>query len=114
MALRKIAFIPFGLLVDSWRWRVFNGTTEPKDYNKDWWNLRYELQGLKPPVKRDESDFDAGAKYHVAANVPYIRYFTSFIMQFQFYEAMCKKSGHEGPLHQCDFYQSKDAGDLLK
>lgn len=113
-ALNKLAFIPYGLTVDVWRWRIYNGTIKESEYNQGWWQLRRDLQGIKSPVNRTEEDFDPGAKYHVANNVPYIRYFLSYFMQFQFFEAMCKASGHEGPLYTCDFYQSKAAGDLLK
>ncbi|KAL5010883.1 hypothetical protein ScPMuIL_013188 [Solemya velum] len=113
MALEKIAFLPFGLLIDRWRWDLFNGTIDEKNLNSMWWKYRKQYQGLSPPVQRTEADFDPGAKYHVPANSPYICYFISFISQFQFYEALCAASEHQGPLHQCDFYQSKAAGKLL-
>lgn len=114
MALSKIAFLPFGYMIDKWRWGVFRGEVQEKDYNRNWWNLRLKYQGLVSPVARSEADFDPGAKFHIASNSPYICYFISFIIQFQFYEAMCKSSGHQGELYNCDFYQSKDAGDLLR
>jgi peptidyl-dipeptidase A len=112
-ALARVAFLPFGKLVDQWRWRVFDGRTSPADYNQGWWELRTKYQGIAPPVARSERDFDAGAKYHVPANVPYTRYFLSYILQFQFYRAMCQASGHKGPLHECSFYGSKEAGSRL-
>jgi peptidyl-dipeptidase A len=112
-ALDKVAFLPFGLLIDQWRWKVFSGEIKPADYNKSWWELRLKYQGVAPPVARSESDFDPGAKYHVAANVPYMRYFLARILQFQFYRAMCQAAGHSGPLHRCTFYQSKQAGEKL-
>jgi len=112
-ALDKVAFLPFGLLIDQWRWKVFSGEVTPADYNKTWWDLRLKYQGVVPPVGRSETDFDPGAKYHVAANVPYMRYFLARILQFQFYRAMCKESGYTGPLNQCTFYQSKAAGAKL-
>ncbi|MBV8052935.1 MAG: M2 family metallopeptidase [Acidobacteriaceae bacterium] len=112
-ALDKVAFLPFGLLIDQWRWKVFSGEITPADYNKTWWDLRLKYQGVVPPVGRSEADFDPGAKYHVAANVPYMRYFLARILQFQFYRAMCKESGYTGPLNQCTFYQSKAAGAKL-
>ncbi|XP_037666445.1 angiotensin-converting enzyme-like protein Ace3 [Choloepus didactylus] len=113
IALDKIAFIPFGYLVDVFRWKVFDGTIHRELYNQEWWNLRLKYQGLCPPVPRTEDDFDPGAKYHVAAGVPYIRYFLSLVLQFQFHEALCKASGHEGPLHRCNIYNSKIAGKML-
>jgi len=113
-ALDKIAFIPFGLLVDKWRWQVFNGEIKPSEYNKGWWDLREQYQGITAPVSRSESDFDPGAKYHVPGNTPYTRYFLAFIQQFQFHRALCEKSGFEGPLNRCSIYQNKDAGDSLK
>ena len=112
-ALDKVAFLPFALALDKWRWQVFNGEIKPADYNKAWWALRAKYQGIAPPVERTEADFDAGAKNHVPTNVPYIRYFLARIYQFQFYKAMCDASGYTGPLNRCSFYGSKAAGDKL-
>ena len=112
-ALDKIAFLPFGLLVDKWRWKVFSGEVTPANYNQAWWDLKLQYQGIVPPVARSEKDFDPGAKYHVPGNVPYARYFLAAIHQFQFYRAMCNAAGHTGPLYQCSFYGSKEAGAKL-
>jgi peptidyl-dipeptidase A len=109
-ALDKVAFLPFGLMIDQWRWKVFSGEVAPADYNQAWWDLRLKYQGVAPPVARSEADFDPGAKYHVPANVPYTRYFLARILQFQFYRALCQASGFNGPLHRCTFYGSKEAG----
>jgi peptidyl-dipeptidase A len=113
-ALDKIAFLPFGLLIDQWRWKVFSGEVKPADYNKAWWELRAKYQGVAPPEARSESDFDPGAKYHVPANTPYTRYFLARILQFQFYRAMCRAAGHTGPLYRCSFYNNKAAGGKLQ
>jgi peptidyl-dipeptidase A len=113
-ALQKIAFLPFGKLIDQWRWDVFSGKIKPADYNKSWWALRLKYQGVAPSAPRSEADFDPGAKYHVPASVPYTRYFLAQIYQFQFHRALCEASGHKGPLHQCSIYGSKAAGDKLK
>jgi len=112
-ALDKVAFLPFGLLIDQWRWKVFSGEIKPGDYNKSWWRMREDYQGIFPPAARSESDFDPGAKYHVAANVPYTRYFLARILQFQFYRAMCREAGFSGPLYRCSFYGNKAAGAKL-
>ena len=112
-ALDKVAFLPFGLLIDKWRWQVFSGEVKPEDYNQAWWALRLKYQGVKPPVERTEADFDPGAKMHVAANVPYMRYFLADIYEFQFYRAMCQASGYKGPLNRCTFFGSKEAGAKL-
>ena len=112
-ALDKVAFLPFGLLIDQWRWRVFSGDIPPSRYNAAWWELRTRYQGIAPPVARTEQDFDPGAKFHVPANTPYTRYFLARILQFQFYRALCQEAGHTGPLHQCSFYGSKEAGAKL-
>ena len=109
-ALDKVAFLPFGLLIDQWRWKVFSGEIKPADYNKSWWELRRKYQGIAPPVPRSEDDFDPGAKYHVAANVPYTRYFLAYILQFQFHRALCKEAGYTGPLNRCSIYGNKAAG----
>ncbi len=112
-ALEKIAFLPFGLLVDQWRWKVFSGEITPEQYNQAWWALVRKYQGVVPPVPRSEADFDPGAKYHVAANTPYTRYFLAHVLQFQFQRALCQTAGYKGPLHRCSIYDSKAAGEKL-
>jgi peptidyl-dipeptidase A len=112
-ALNKVAFLPFGLLIDKWRWGVFSGKISPADYNKAWWDLRRQYQGIAPPVARSEADFDAAAKYHIPANVPYARYFLADILQFQFHRAMCRQAGYTGPLHRCSVYDNKEVGARL-
>ncbi|BDM64129.1 peptidase M2 [Shewanella sp. NFH-SH190041] len=112
-ALDKVAFLPFGLMIDQWRWQVFSGEISPEHYNQAWWQLREQYQGVKAPVARDETDFDPGAKYHVPGNVPYTRYFLAHILQFQFHQALCELAGNTGPVHRCSIYNSKAAGDKL-
>jgi peptidyl-dipeptidase A len=109
-ALDKVGFLPFGLMIDQWRWKVFSGEITPANYNKAWWDLRLKYQGVVPPVERSEADFDPGAKYHIPANVPYTRYFLARILQFQFYRALCRESGYKGRLNRCSFFGSKEAG----
>ena len=113
-ALEKVAFLPFGLLIDQWRWKVFSGEVKPGSYNAAWWDLRLRYQGVAPPVARSEADFDPGAKYHVPANVPYTRYFLAHILQFQFHKALCEAAGQRGPLHRCSVYGSQAAGEKLE
>jgi peptidyl-dipeptidase A len=112
-ALEKIAFLPFGKLIDQWRWDVFSGKVKPDQYDAAWWALRERYQGVARPVPGGAADFDPGAKYHVPANVPYTRYFLAHLYQFEFYKAMCQAAGWKGPLHQCSIYGSKDAGKKL-
>ncbi len=114
MALDKVAFLPFGLLVDQWRWKVFSGEITPDHYNEGWWDLRRKYQGIAPPIGRSETDFDPGAKYHVPANTPYMRYFLADILQFQFHRALCRDIGFTGPLDQCSIYGNEEAGRRLK
>ncbi len=110
-AIEKVAFLPFGLLVDKWRWGVFDGSIPPAKYNEAWWDLRRKYQGVAPAVARTEDDFDPGAKYHVPANVPYTRYFLAAILQFQFHRALCRQVvGFKGPLHQCSIHGNRQAG----
>jgi peptidyl-dipeptidase A len=109
-ALEKVAFLPFGLLVDRWRWEVFSGAIGPPEYNRTWWDLKERYQGVAPPSPRDETEFDAAAKYHVAANVPYMRYFLAAILQFQFHRALARAAGATGPLHRFSIYGSREAG----
>jgi peptidyl-dipeptidase A len=113
-ALDKIAFLPFGIMIDKWRWRVFSGEIAPDDYTESWWALRLEYQGIAPAVRRDASEFDPGAKYHIAANVPYMRYFLARILQFQFHRALCEAAGLNGPLHRSSIYGSRAAGARLE
>ena len=113
MAMDKVAFLPFGLLVDKWRWQVFSGELTPETYNQGWWDLREQYQGVKAPVERSAEDFDPGAKYHIPANTPYSRYFLAHILQFQFHRELCKIAGETGPLHRCSIYNNKEAGKKL-
>ena len=113
MALDKLAFLPFGLLVDQWRWKVFSGEVTPDHYDEAWWELRAKYQGVAPPMPRSEADFDPAAKYHVAANVSYARYFLADILQFQFHRALCRIAGETGPLNRCSIYGNKEAGRRL-
>jgi peptidyl-dipeptidase A len=112
-ALDKVAFLPFGLLIDQWRWKVFSGEVKPEDYNKAWWDLRLKYQGIAPPSARGEEFFDPGAKYHVPDNTPYARYFLADILQFQFHRGLSKAAGCTTPLHRCSIYESKEAGQRL-
>lgn len=112
-AMDKVAFLPFGLLVDKWRWGVFDGSIPTANYNKGWTDLRLKYQGIIPPTERTEANFDPGAKYHVPGNTPYTRYFLARILQFQFYKAACDAAGWKGPLHRCSFYGNKEVGAKL-
>ena len=105
--------MPFGLMIDQWRWKVFNGEIKPSEYNKAWWELRQKYQGVQAPIARSEADFDPGAKYHVPGNVPYTRYFLAHILQFQFHKSLCEIAGDKGPVHRCSIYGSKEAGAKL-
>lgn len=110
LALSKVAFLPFGKLIDEWRWGVFDGSIPTDRYNAAWWELRRKYQGVSSPIARDENDFDPGAKYHVPGNTPYMRYFLAHILQFQFQRALCREAGFDGPLHECSIYGNKEAG----
>jgi peptidyl-dipeptidase A len=113
-ALDKVAFLPFGLLVDKWRWDVFSGATPPGEYNAAWWRLREQYQGVRAPVERTEEHFDPGAKYHIPGNTPYMRYFLAHILQYQLHRGLCQAAGDDGPLHRCSIYGSREAGEKLK
>ncbi|MBN8733815.1 MAG: M2 family metallopeptidase [Acidobacteria bacterium] len=113
-ALEKVAFLPFGLLVDQWRWKVFSGEVKPENYNTAWWELKKKYQGVVPATARAEEFFDPGAKYHVPGNVPYTRYFLAHILQFQFHRALAKAAGCTQQLHRCSIYESKEAGAKLQ
>ena len=113
-ALEKVAFLPFGLLIDQYRWKIFSGEITPAQYNQAWWDLRLKYQGIAPAGARSEDLFDAGAKYHVPANVPYTRYFLADILQFQFHRALSKTAGCTSPLNRCSIYGNKEAGQKLR
>jgi peptidyl-dipeptidase A len=112
-ALDKIAFLPFALAVDHWRWGVFAGEITPEHYNATWWDLKHRYQGIVEPMARSERDFDPGAKYHVAVNSPYIVYFIARVLQFQFHRSWCRAAGWTGPLYRCSVYGSAAAGRQL-
>lgn len=120
MGLDKIAFLPFAYVMDQWRWDVFVGKIPADEYNCRWWELREQFQGIKAPVERTNQDFDPASKYHILASVPYIRYFISFVIQFQFHRAVCEKAGQYDPndpakpLYECDIYGNAEAGNALK
>lgn len=109
-ALDKVAFLPFGIMIDKWRWNVFNGEYTPSEYNSGWWELREQYQGIRPPSERPSNAFDPGAKFHIPGNTPYMRYFLAHILQFQFHKAACDIAGNEGPLHRCSVYGNKEVG----
>ena len=113
-ALDKVAFLPFGVVIDQWRWQVFSGAVPPERYNAAWWELIRRYQGMQPPVPRSEADFDPGAKYHVPANVPYTRYFLADILQYQFHKSLCDAAGYRGPLHRCSIYGNATVGERLR
>ena len=112
-ALEGIAFLPFGLMVDQWRWQVFAGEAGPEGYNDLWWQLREKYQGVKAPNERPADAFDPGAKYHVPGNTPYTRYFLARVLQFQFHRSLCEIAGEKGPIHRCSIYGNKQAGERL-
>lgn len=113
-ALDKVAFLPFGLMVDQWRWKVFSGELTPDTYNSGWWELREKYQGVKAPNDRSADAFDPGAKYHIPNNTPYMRYFLAHILQFQFHQSACEQAGWQGPLHRCSIYGNKEVGAKFK
>ena len=113
-AMERVAFLPYGLLVDKWRWGVFDGSVKPDSYNAAWDRLRLDYQGIVPPVERDAGAFDPGGKYHIPATTPYMRYFLAYILEFQFYEAACRQAGWTGPLHRCSFYGNRQVGEKFR
>ena len=112
-AMDKVAFLPFSLMIDRYRWGIFSGAIQPSGYNSAWNALRLQYQGIVPPGERPADGFDAGAKYHIPAGVPYTRYFLARILQFQFYQAACEQAGWTGPLHRCSFYGNAEVGRRL-
>ncbi|MBN1336107.1 MAG: M2 family metallopeptidase [Deltaproteobacteria bacterium] len=113
-ALDDVAFLPFSVVVDRWRWDVFAGGVQPQSFNTRWWDLVRAYQGVAPPVTRTEEAFDPGAKYHVPANVPYLRYFLSTLLQYQFHRALCREAGYRGPIYQCSIHGNEQAGKKLQ
>jgi peptidyl-dipeptidase A len=112
-AMDKVAFLPFGLLIDRWRWQVFSGEITPDTYQQAWTDMRRGYQGIVPPADRPTGAFDPGAKYHIPATVPYTRYFLARLLQFQFFEAACRQAGWKGPLHRCSFHGNREVGQRL-
>lgn len=114
LALDTVAFLPFGYIVDQWRWKVFQGKITPENYNSKWWELVAQYQGLAPGVPRNDTFLDAANKFHVADSTPYMRYFLAAVLKFQFHRALCKEAGHTGPLHECSIYNNTQAGARFK
>jgi hypothetical protein len=101
MSLDKVAFLPFGYMIDNYRWKIFDGSIPEDELTLRWIEMRANYQGIVPPVKRNERDFDPGAKYHVPASTPYIRYFVSYILQFQLHQTFCELAG-QSVVYNCD------------
>ncbi|CRK96558.1 CLUMA_CG009925, isoform A [Clunio marinus] len=120
MAMDKVVFLPYALALEQWRFDVFSKKVHKEQFNCHYWLLREKYGGIKPPVLRSELDFDPGAKYHVPANVPYMKYFFSTVFQFQLHRAMCiaskefDPSNPSKPLHKCSIYRHHEAGHMLK
>ena len=112
-ALEKVPGLPWTVLVDKWRWGVFDGSIPVEQMNKGWTDLRLQYMGVVSPVPRSEEDFDPGAKFHIPGNTPYARYFLARMLQFQFYQKACEIAGWQGPLHRCSFYGNKEVGQKL-
>ncbi|KAI4468733.1 angiotensin-converting enzyme [Holotrichia oblita] len=104
MALRKVAYAPFALLVDQ------NGV---RTMNFNWWELRLLYQGIVPPIARNEGHLDAVAKRHIPADLPYMKYYVALLLEFQIFDALCGAMGHTAQLHTCDIYRSREAGRIL-
>jgi peptidyl-dipeptidase A len=113
-ALERLAFLPFALVVDEWRWQVFSGEVPPDRYNTAWWDLRERYQGVAPAAPRGEELFDPGAKYHVPSNTPYARYFLAAVLQFQLHRGLTRLAGCDGPIHRCSIYGNAAVGERLR
>ncbi|VDK44288.1 unnamed protein product [Anisakis simplex] len=88
-ALEQFVKLPYDLVVDVWRFNIFDGKTTKETWNDDWWKLREHYQGLKGP-SHQATDFDAIVSPAISQkHSPAIRHFVSYIMQFQFMKALC-------------------------
>jgi peptidyl-dipeptidase A len=114
-ALDKIAFLPFGKLIDQWRWDVFSGKTAPEQYNAAWWALRAKYQGIAPAGERPDPElFDAGAKYHVPPTSPTPATSWPASSSSSSTRRCAQAAGHTGPLYECSIYGKTAAGDKLR
>lgn len=125
MAFMKLPEIPFGYVFETFRYDLFAGRVGVEESNDYFWDLTRKYQRIEPPnpnINRHQL-FDAASKFHLAANVPYARYFFANILQYQVFRAMCENTFYGRlntnqtlslPLHKCDIYGSKRAGNLLK
>lgn len=111
MALKKISYAPFAYLVDLWRYHVFRNGVQ--NMNAAWWDLRLRFQGVVPPIPRTEQHLDSAGKKHIPSDIPYMRYYVALLLEFQIHEALCYSAGHNGPLHTCDIYRSREVGRML-
>ncbi|MBD63071.1 MAG: peptidyl-dipeptidase [Gammaproteobacteria bacterium] len=113
-ALDGVVSVPWTLMLDKWRSKVFSSEIIREELNDSWWELREFYQGISPPRGRDEDAFDPGAKYHIPGNTPYTRYYLAKILQYQFHESLCNQIGFNGPLHECSIYDNEIAGQKLR
>ena len=110
----KVAFLPFGLMVDKWRWGVFDGSITPANYNQAWVDLKQQYQGIAPPVPRPRDRISIRAPSSTFPATRPTRATSS--------RGCCSSNstrrratcpGWKGPLHRCSFYGNKEVGTRL-
>lgn len=114
IALARLPRLAAALALEHWRWGVFAGRIPAAQDNRAWWTLKARYQGVGPAEPRPADGFDVGAKYHVAAYRPYLRYFLAGVLQFQFHQALCAAAGQHGPLSDCEIAGDRRAGQHLQ
>lgn len=118
IAYMKLPEIPFGFVFEKLRYDLFAERVSIEHSNDYFWELTRKFQHIEPPnvdINRHRL-FDVASRFHLAANVPYARYFFANILQYQqtVYGKLNTNQSLPLPLHKCDLYGSKRAGNLLK
>ncbi|XP_075170478.1 angiotensin-converting enzyme-like [Haematobia irritans] len=94
---------------------LLKGTVDMDTVNKRYWKLMEDYAGVEPPSDREEGSIDFPYKFYLDVEENHqTKKFVSEILGYQFYKALCQKSGDQGQLHNCDFYGNKDVGNVLK
>ncbi|XP_041066850.1 angiotensin-converting enzyme 2 [Carcharodon carcharias] len=113
-ALTIVGTLPFTLMMEEWRWKMFQGRIPKDQWMKMFWEMKREMVGVVEPLPHDETYCDPAALYHISNDYSFIRYYTRTFYQFQFHEALCRKAKHSGELHKCAITNSTKAGKALR
>ena len=113
-ALNYVVFIPFSTGTMSMFEHDLYANNLPADqFNKRWWELAAQYQGIAPPTTRGEEYCDAATKTHINDDAAqYYDYALSFILLFQVHDHIAKEILHQDP-HATNYYGNKEVGKFI-